>query len=91
MTKQKDNSNANTKQSADPLLKTVTILIEMQLSPVKEVIADLAKAMLDNTSNLNNRIKSLSKFNATTTSEPNANEPQPPINNHTFIPRSARI
>ncbi len=91
MTKQKDNSNANTKPSADPRLKTVTALIETQLSPVKEVIADLAKAMLDNTSNLNNRIKSLSKFNATTTAEPNANEPQPPTNNHTFIPRSARI
>jgi len=91
MTKQKDNSNANTKPSADPRLKTVTALIETQLSPVKEVIADLAKAMLDNTSNLNNHIKSLSKFNATTTAEPNANEHQPPTNNHTFIPRSARI
>ena len=65
MTKQKDNSNANTKPSADPRLKTVTALIEKQLLPVKEVLADFAKAMLDNTSNLNNRIKSLGESNAT--------------------------
>jgi hypothetical protein len=91
MTKQKDNSNANTKPSADPRLKTVTALIEKQLLPVKEVLADFAKAMLDNTSNLNNRIKSLGESNATTSAETNANEPQPPNNNPTFIPRSARI
>jgi len=91
MTKQKDNSNANTKPSADPRLKPVTALIETHLLLVKEVLADFAKAMLDNTSNLNNRIKSLGKFNATTSAEPHANESQPPNNNPTFIPRSARI
>jgi len=96
MTKQND-KNANTSPSADatkaiadPRLKPVIKLIETQLLPVKEVLADFAKAMLDNTIILENRIKSFEKYSPRTL-EDTPNEPQEPNETPSFIPRSARV
>jgi len=79
-----NDKNANTtpgvdtvKAIADPRLKSVVTLIEMQLTPVKEVLADFAKAMLDNTIALENRIKSFKKYSSVT-NEDNIDEPQEP-------------
>ena len=90
------NLNANTlpgadekKAIADPRLKPIVKLIETQLMPVKEVLADFAKAMLDNTIALENRIKSFEKYSPRTL-EDTPNEPQEP-NEPSFIPRSARV
>jgi len=95
MTKQNE-KNANTppgadekKAIADPRLKPIVKLIETQLMPVKEVLADFAKAMLDNTITLENRIKSFEKYSPRTL-EDTPNEPQEP-NEPSFIPRSARV
>ncbi len=94
--KKHNDKNANTspgedmmKATADPRLKSVVTLIETQLSPVKEVLADFAKAMLDNTITLENRIKSFEKYSPPTM-EDTPNEPQEP-NELSFIPRSARV
>jgi hypothetical protein len=89
MTKQNE-KNANTppgadekKAIADPRLKPIVKLIETQLMPVKEVLADFAKAMLDNTITLENRIKSFEKYSPRTL-EDTPNEPQEP-NEPSFI------
>ena len=91
-----NDQNANTlpgadekKAIADPRLKPIVKLIETQLMPVKEVLADFAKAMLDNTITLENRIKSLEKYSPSTLDD-TPNEPQDP-NELSFIPRSARV
>jgi hypothetical protein len=88
--------NANTllgadekKAIADPRLKPIVKLIETQLMPVKEVLADFAKAMLDNTITLENRIKSFEKYSPSTL-EDTPNEPQDP-NELSFIPKNARV
>jgi hypothetical protein len=57
--------------------------------PVKEVLADFAKAMLDNMITLENRIKSFKKYSPSTL-EDTPNEPQDP-NELSFIPKSARV
>jgi len=100
-----NDKNANTtpgvdtvKAIADPRLKSVVTLIETQLTPVKEVLADFAKAMLDNTIALENRIKSFKKYSSVT-NEDNIDEPQEPPQDPpqdpnalpSFIPRSARV
>jgi hypothetical protein len=77
------------KAISDPQLKPIIKLIEMQLMPVKEVLADFAKAMLDNTITLENRIKSFEKYSPRTL-EDTPNELQDP-NELFFIPRSARV
>jgi hypothetical protein len=94
MTKQNE-KNANTtpgtderKAIADPRLKPIVKLIEMQLMPVKEVLADFPKAMLDNMITLENHFKSSEKYSPPTM-EDTPNEPQEP-NEPSFIPRSAR-
>jgi hypothetical protein len=91
-----NDKNANTspgadtmKAIADPRLKSVVTLIEMQLTPVKEILADFAKVMLDNTITLKNHIKSFEKYSPPTM-EDTPNEPQEP-NELSFIPRSARV
>jgi hypothetical protein len=96
MTKQND-KNANTSPSADatkaitdPRLKPVIKLIETQLLPVKEALADFAKAMLGNTIILENRIKSFEKYSPSTR-ENIRDEPQVPNETPSFIPRSARV
>jgi len=60
-----------------------------QLMPVKEVFADFAKAMLDNTITLENRTKSFEKYSPRTL-EDTPKEPQEP-NEPSFILRSARV
>ena len=84
--KKHNDKNANTspgedmmKATADPRLKSVVTLIETQLSPVKEVLADFAKAMLDNTITLENRIKSFEKYSPPI-GDDLPNEPQDPNN-----------
>ena len=85
MTKNND-KNANTllgadatKSVTDPRLKPVINLIETQLMPIKEVLADFAKAMLDNTITLENRIKSFEKYSPPI-GDDLPNEPQDPNN-----------
>jgi hypothetical protein len=98
MTKKKKVDDANAKPSADgnsaktdERLKSILPVIETQPMPVKEALADFAKAMLTNTNHLNHRIMSLNKFSPTTMVETTTNEPQPQNNLSSFIPRSARI
>ncbi len=79
-----------TKSVTDPRLKPVINLIETQLMPIKEVLADFAKAMLDNTIILENRIKSFEKYSPRTL-EDTPNETQEPNETPSFIPRSARV
>ncbi len=57
--KQKIIDDANSKPRADGNsamtdihLKSILLIIEMQLAPVKEAIEDFAKAMLNNTNHL---------------------------------------
>jgi hypothetical protein len=98
MTKKKNTDDANTKTSAeatkavaDVRLKPIIPIIETQLMPVKEVLADFAKAMLDSTTELKRRTTSLEKYSTTTIGDPTTNEPHPPNQNPSFTPRSARI
>ncbi len=93
MTKKKNTDDANTKTSAeatkaiaDARLKPIIPIIETQLMPVKEVLADFAKAMLDSTNEIKHRITSLEKYSTITIGEPTTNEPPPPNQNPSFIP-----
>jgi len=87
--------NASTKPGVDKndptkdvRLKSILPVIETQLIPVKEALAEFAKAMIANTTSLNKRIATLEKFTPTGTT---TNEPPPTNTISPYIPKSARI
>ena len=67
---QKENEKWNKKPMIDPRLTTIIPLVETQLIPIQEVITEFAKVMLNNTANIQHRIKTLAKFEQNTTAEP---------------------
>jgi hypothetical protein len=64
----------------------------MQLIPIQEALAEIAKVMIDNMNNLRNCVVTLEKFTTLTPTNSITNEPQPPSNNNSsYIPKSAHI
>jgi hypothetical protein len=61
-------------------------IIKLQLMPLKDVLINFPAVILDNTNQL-----TLLEKHSTTIIEPATNEPHPPSNNLSFIPRSVQI